>query len=205
MDLLTSIVLGIGLSAACGFRVFVPMLFVSVAAMSGHLALAPGFQWLATYPAILTFAVATVLEIGGYYVPFLDHVLDTLATPAAIVAGTVITAAMITKMDPLLKWTLALIAGGGVAGLIQGSTVLTRVTSTATTGGFGNPLFATLEFGGSAVTSFMAFLLPWFTAALVVVFVIFFGKKLAKPFFVAPHPPTLRRNLFENRSSPEWR
>ena len=205
MDTLTSIFLGIGLSAACGFRVFVPMLFMSVASLSGHLALAPGFQWLATYPAILTFAVATVLEIGGYYVPFLDHLLDTLATPAAIVAGTVITAATITNVDPLLKWSLAIIAGGGVAGLIQGSTVLARATSTATTGGFGNPLFATIEFGGSVVTAFMAFMLPWFTAALVVVLVVFFGRKLAKPFFVAPHPPTSRRSLSENRSLREWR
>jgi lysylphosphatidylglycerol synthetase-like protein (DUF2156 family) len=89
---------------------------------------------------------------------------------------------MITKMDPLLKWTLAIIAGGGVAGLIQGSTVLARTASTATTGGFGNPLFATIEFGGSVVTALMAFLLPWFTAALVVVLVIFIGKKLGKPF-----------------------
>src|SRR5438105_9241668 len=104
MDALTSILLGIGLSAACGFRVFVPMLIISVAAISGHLTLAPGFQWLGTYPALLTFAVATLLEISGYYVPWLDHLLDTLATPAAIVAGTVITAAMVTKMDPLLKW-----------------------------------------------------------------------------------------------------
>src|SRR4051812_24324064 len=122
MDILTSIFLGIGLSAACGFRVFVPMLFISVAAASGHLALAPGFLWLGTYPAIITFGVATLLEIGGYYIPWLDHFLDTLATPASILAGTVVTAAIITKMDPMLKWTMAIIAGGGVAGLVQGAT-----------------------------------------------------------------------------------
>src|SRR5882672_5938670 len=114
MEALTSICLGIGLSAACGFRVFVPMLFMSIAALSGHLTLGAGFQWIGTYPALVTFAVATALEIGGYYIPWLDHLLDTMATPAAIVAGTVATAAVVTNMSPMLKWTLAIIVGGGV-------------------------------------------------------------------------------------------
>ena len=186
MDTLTSIFLGIGLSAACGFRVFVPMLFVSAAAMSGHLSLAPGFQWLGTYPALLTFAVATVLEVGGYYIPWLDHLLDTLATPAAILAGSVITAAMVTKMDPLLKWTLAIIAGGGVAGLVQGSTVLARAASTASTAGFGSPILATIELSGSVLTTLLAFLLPWLAAGLVLVGVIFFGKRLLRVLTVFP-------------------
>ena len=180
MNSLTSIFLGIGLSAACGFRVFVPMLFMSVAALSGHLTLAPGFQWMGTYPALLTFSVATALEIAGYYIPWFDHLLDTLATPAAIIAGTVITAAMVTKMDPMLKWTLAIIAGGGVAGVVQGSTVLARAASTATTGGLGNPLLATIELAGSVITGLMAFLLPWITAAFVLLCLVVFGNKLIK-------------------------
>jgi hypothetical protein len=185
MDTMTSILLGVGLSAACGFRVFVPMLLISVAAISGHLALASGFQWIGTYPALITFAVATALEIGGYYIPWLDHLLDTLATPAAVVAGTVITAAMITKMDPMLKWTLAIIVGGGVAGFVQGSTVLARAASTSTTAGFGNPLFATIELGGSLVTAFMAFLAPWLTVALLLLCLFVFGKKLMNAIKVA--------------------
>src|SRR5580765_6236286 len=98
MDTLTSIFLGIGLSAACGFRVFVPMLVMSVASLSGHLTLAPGFQWIATYPALITFSVATAVEIAGYYIPWLDHLLDTMATPAAVIAGTIITASMVSGM-----------------------------------------------------------------------------------------------------------
>ena len=94
MDTLLAVSLGIGLSAACGFRVFVPLLVMSVASLSGHLTLAPGFQWIGTYPALITFSVATVAEIGGYYIPWVDHLLDTMATPAAIVAGTVITASV---------------------------------------------------------------------------------------------------------------
>ncbi len=186
MDTLTSIFLGIGLSAACGFRVFVPMLFMSVAALSGHLTLAAGFQWIGTYPALLTFACATMLEIGGYYIPWLDHLLDTMATPAAIVAGAVATASMVTSMDPMLKWTLAIIAGGGAAGIVQGTTVLARAASTATTGGLGNPIVATIELGGAVLTTLMALILPWLTAILLALTVIFFGKKALQALKLIP-------------------
>src|SRR5260370_32245357 len=87
METLLAASLGIGLSAACGFRVFVPLLVMSIASFSGHLTLAPGFQWIGSYPALITFSVATVVEIGGYYIPWVDHLLDTLATPAASVPG----------------------------------------------------------------------------------------------------------------------
>src|SRR5438105_11528773 len=134
MQTVLSLCAGIGLSAACGFRVFVPLLIMSVASASGHLTLAPGFEWIGSSPTLITFSVATALEIGGYYIPWLDHLLDTMATPAAIVAGTIITAAVVTNMSPMLKWTLAVIAGGGAAGLVQGTTVLARGLSTASTG-----------------------------------------------------------------------
>src|SRR5580765_746169 len=120
MDMILSICLGIGLSAACGFRVFVPLLIMSIASLSGQLHLASGFAWIGTYPALISFAVATALEIAGYYIPWVGHLLDTLTTPAAIVAGTIATAAMVSGMSPMLKWTLAIIAGGGAAGLVQG-------------------------------------------------------------------------------------
>src|SRR5436190_19684327 len=134
MEIFLSLCLGIGLSAACGFRVFVPMLIMSIASLSGHLSLAHGFEWIGSYPALIAFSVATCLEVAGYYIPWLDHLLDTIATPAAIVAGTIITASMVTDVSPLLKWTLAIIAGGGAAGMVQGTTVLARGASGITTG-----------------------------------------------------------------------
>jgi len=176
METVMSICLGIGLSAACGFRVFVPMLFMSIAALSGHLTLASGFQWIGTYPAVTAFGVATALEIGGYYVPWLDHLLDTMATPAAIVAGTVITAAMVTDTSPMLKWSLAVIAGGGAAGLVQGATVAARGVSTVTTAGLGNPIFASIELGGAVVTSVLAILTPILAVAGLAVFLFYLGR-----------------------------
>src|ERR1043166_5372948 len=110
METLLSICVGIGLSAACGFRVFVPLLIMSIASMSGHLTLAHGFEWISSYPALLAFAVATCVEVAGYYIPWVDNLLDAIATPAAMVAGTLVTASMVADLSPFMKWTLAIIA-----------------------------------------------------------------------------------------------
>lgn len=178
METLMSVMLGIGLSAACGFRVFVPLLAMSIASLSGHLTLAHGFEWVGSYPALVTFSVATCLEIAGYYIPWLDHLLDTMATPAAIVAGVMVSASLVTGMSPLLKWTLAVIAGGGAAGLVQGATVVTRGASTATTGGLGNPVVATLELAGSVIMSVLAITVPVAAVAVLVVFLTILGRFL---------------------------
>lgn len=175
-----SILVGVGLSAACGFRIFVPLLVMNLAAMSGHLHLAQGFQWLGTYPATIAFSVATCLEIAGYYIPWVDHLLDTMATPAAVVAGTIVSASMVADMSPFLKWTLAVIAGGGAAGLIQGTTVVTRGASTAATGGLGNPVVATLELAGAVITSLMALLAPVAVVALIAVVLFILARALVR-------------------------
>src|SRR5262245_37849782 len=106
METFLSVAIGIGLSAACGFRVFVPLLVLSIASLSGHLPLAPGFEWVGTTPALIGLSVATVLEILAYYIPWLDHALDTIASPAAVLAGTLATASLVTNMDPFWKWAL---------------------------------------------------------------------------------------------------
>jgi hypothetical protein len=182
METALCICLGIGLSAACGFRVFVPMLVMSIAALSGHLHLAQGFAWIGSYPALITFSVATVLEVGGYFIPWLDHLLDTMATPAAIVAGTVATAAMVTDMSPMMKWTLAIVAGGGAAGLVQGTTVVARGISTGATGGLGNPIFASIELASSVFMSVMTILVPVFGVILLALIAFALFRLLRRKF-----------------------
>ena len=173
MEFVLSLCLGIGLSAACGFRVFVPMLGMSVASMAGHLHLSPGFEWIGTPAALVCFLAATSLEITAYYVPWLDNLLDTIATPSSVVAGSITLAAtlaptpMATEMSPLLRWSLAIIAGGGIAGLIQLSTVGIRGTSTVTTAGLANFLVSTGELILSVATTFLAIVLPVLCLALV--------------------------------------
>ncbi len=177
------IAVGIGLSAACGFRVFVPLLLMNLASLSGHLHFSLEFAWIGSYHATVAFAPATVVEVLGYYVPWLDHVLDIAATPAAIIAGTIATASSVTDISPFLKWTLALIGGGGIAGLVQGTTVALRAKSSALTAGIGNPLFSTLELAGSIVVALLAIFVPILCLGLIVFLCIFILRKVGRFVF----------------------
>jgi hypothetical protein len=188
MDIFLSVCMGIGLAAACGFRVFVPFLLLSIAALTGHVQLAKGFAWIGTYPALITFGVATAAEVAGYYVPWVDHLLDTMATPAAVVAGIVVTAAQLSNVDPFLQWTMAAIAGGSIAGVVQGGTVVTRAASTSTTAGLGNPLVATAELVMSFFISLLSLIVPVLAAILILFITFFLGRKLWKRFRPVPAP-----------------
>jgi hypothetical protein len=180
LEMLLSIALGVGLAAAVGLRVFLPLLVLSVAGYSGQIELAESFAWLATLPALVMLAVAALIEILAYYVPGLDNLLDALATPAAVLAGTVAAAAVMTELPPIVKWTTAVIAGGGAAGLTQGITSLLRAKSTVTTGGLGNPVIATGELGGSLLLSVLAFAAPVFALGIVLVLVLLAVKLLRR-------------------------
>jgi hypothetical protein len=120
------------------------------------------------------------LEIIAYYVPWLDNFLDTIATPAAVVAGVVATAAVVSGMSPFLTWTLAAIAGGGAAGIIQSGTVLLRGMSSMTTLGTGNFAVATTELAGAVVFSILSFVLPIFTLGLVLLLVAWIWRRLRR-------------------------
>ena len=167
-DLALSIALGVVLAAATGFRVFLPMLIVSAAAYTGHLSLDNSFAWLATPFALTMLGVAALVEILAYYVPGVDNLLDAVATPAAFVAGTTVSAAVMTDLPPMAKWMAAVIAGGGTAGLTQGVTAILRAKSTAVTGGLGNPVIATGELGGSLLLSLLALAAPLAAFAVVI-------------------------------------
>jgi hypothetical protein len=183
METLLGIAIGIGLSAACGFRVFVPLLMMNLASLIGQLHLSSGFAWIGSYYATVAFGTATIAEVLGYYIPWLDHVLDIVATPAAIIAGTITTASMVTDISPFLKWTLALIAGGGIAGLVQGTTVTLRAKSSVSTAGIGNPLVSTLELVGSIITALLAILVPILCLALIGFLCIFVIRKAGRLIF----------------------
>lgn len=155
-----SIALGLGLAAAAGLRVFVPVFGAGLAAHFGILPLSPGFSWVGTMPALVAFGTATALEVGAYYIPWLDHLLDVVATPAAVVAGIVASAAVITDLPPMLRWIIALVGGGSAAGIMQMLSVGTRVKSTVATGGIGNPVVATGETAGAVVITALAILVP---------------------------------------------
>ena len=182
-DTLIELMLAISLSAAAGFRVFVPLLALSAASVLGHVDLPTNFDWIENPQALGLFAIACVLEIIGYSIPWMDHLLDILATPAAIITGTIVAASVAPEMDPLVKWTLALAAGGGTAGLTKGLMNILRATSTAVSGGLTNPIFSALELAIAAVLSALAITVPAIAAA-VVIGVLGFAIYKIRAFFV---------------------
>jgi hypothetical protein len=169
-DTVLAICAGVGLAAACGLRVFAPLLAAGIAARAGYLdPPGTGFDWIGSGPALTVLAVATLAEIGAYFVPWLDHALDTVASPAAVVAGTLSAAFFLPEMHPAISWSAAIVAGGGTAGIVQTGSVLTRAVSGATTAGLGNPLVAAIESAGAVVMSILAIVLPVLAALCVLV------------------------------------
>jgi len=178
MDATLGLLMGFGLSAACGFRVFVPLLGMSIAYHTGDLELAQGFEWIGSWPATFAFGIATLLEVGCYYISWLDNLMDSLTTPAAIVAGSIVSASMVVDMSPFLRWGLAIIAGGGAAGVIQVGSVITRGLSTATTGGVSNPVVSTGEVVASIVTTVLALFIPILAVIIIVMVIVWILKKI---------------------------
>ena len=185
-DLALSVVLGVVLAAATGFRVFLPMLVVSGAAYTGHLTLDNSFAWLGTPFALTMLGVAALAEVLAYYFPGVDNLLDALATPAAIAAGTIVSAAVMTDLPPMVKWIAAVIAGGGAAGFTQGLTAMLRAKSTAFTGGFGNPVIATGELGGSVLLSLLALAAP-LAAFVIVILLLWLALRLLRQLRQGTH------------------
>ena len=182
------VALGIGLAAATGFRVFLPLLAAGLAAHFGHLPLSEGFQWLGSTPALITLGVAAVFEVLAYYIPGVDHALDVLASPAAIVAGIVASAAVITDLPPSVLWPVAIIGGGGIAGLTKGSTALLRAKSGVMTGGLSNPVVSTAETVGATGLSIFAIALP-LICLLVVAALVFWAVRKAGRLVLARRRP----------------
>jgi hypothetical protein len=166
-----SLGVGLGLAAATGLRVFLPLLVLGAAANAGWVPLSEGFAWLAAWPTLIALATATALEVAAYYVPWLDNLLDLAAAPLAVLAGVIAMAAVVTDLPPFLRWSIAIIAGGGAAGLVQGLTSFTRLKSTATTGGAANPILATMELVGALATSFIAIFAPLMAIGVLVAMV----------------------------------
>lgn len=197
-----SICIGVGLSAACGFRIFMPLFIMSLASLSGHLGLSPGFEWIGTPTALAAFGAATFIEISAYYVPWVDNLLDTIALPAATIAGTIAMASSVSDMSPFLQWTLAVIAGGGIAGTVQAITGLTRAASTLTTGGLGNPVLSTIEAVGAVAVSVLAITLPVITVIAVFGIIYFALKKVLRKSSKRKHFAT--RHESKQASSPVY-
>ena len=199
MELVLALLIGVSLSAACGFRIFVPPLVISIAAQAGHLELADGFAWMATPAATIAFGIATVVEVTGYFVPWVDNLLDTMSVPAAAVAGTFMTASMVTDVSPLLQWSLAAVVGGGVATTVSAGTAVARGHSTTFTLGFANPAVSLLELvlaGGLSVGAAIVPVLSLvFVGALLLLCAFLIGRSLLRNRDESPRVIVVKKGM----------
>lgn len=170
--------MGLGLAACCGFRIFVPLLVAALSTKFGLVGTMPGYEFISSWPAIIGLSIATAFELGAYYVPWLDNMLDTIAMPVAIVAGTFLSTSFLRVNDEMTRWAMSLMLGGGAAGLVQAGTSLLRLGSVTTTGGLANPIVATGENTASLVLSILTVFLPFFTFAVIVFLLIFLAVRL---------------------------
>lgn len=184
-ETIIAIAIGIGLAASCGFRVFVPMLVAAIAAKAGLLPLNESFQWLSSWGAIVALVTATIVEITAYYIPFVDNLLDTITTPLAIGAGTLLLTSVLPVENDLLKWITGLLVGGGAAATVQGGTVLTRLASSKFTAGTGNAVVATGEHAAAFGSSILSLFIPLIIAVVVILAVIYLLTRFGKRLFVS--------------------
>ncbi|GAB3884106.1 DUF4126 domain-containing protein [Spirosoma agri] len=181
IEWIMSACIGVGLAACCGFRVFVPLLIASVATKLGFIGTVTGFEWLSDWPALFGLAIATIFEIGAYYIPWLDNILDTIATPLSIIAGTILSTSFLHIDNSVIHWGLGLMLGGSSAGIVQAGTSLLRLGSSATTGGVANPIVATGENAASVGLSLFTIFLPLVAVVIIGAVLIFIiGRLLAK-------------------------
>jgi len=182
-EIITAVAIGLGLAASCGFRVFVPMLVASIAAKLGLFPAAEGFQWLASWTAIISFGTATFAEILAYYIPFVDNLLDTITTPLAIGGGTLLLTSVLPIDNDFLKWAAGFLFGGGAAATVQGGTVMTRLASSKLTAGTGNAVVATGEHAASFGTSVLSLVMPLIISAFLIVLITYFIFKYGGRIF----------------------
>ena len=170
-DTFLGILTGLGLSIACGFRVFIPPLVVSIAAQTGYLELAEGFTWLGEWPTLIALSIATVFDIIGHEFPAIDDMLNVVEAPLVPIAGTILSVSMLTDMAPLLKWSLAAIAGGGSAEALHISRTFLKSILNAVTAGLSTPLVSIAEDAAAIAIPILVILAPVFTLFLFLVVV----------------------------------
>ena len=176
-QLLVGICVGISLSAACGFRVFLPPLAVSIAAHFFGFKVNADFEWIGSWISIVSLATATIVEVAAYYLPCVDNMLDIISVPLAFVAGAVVMCGVLPDVHPYLKWSIAGLLGSSVAGVTQLATTIIRGASTATTAGAGNNVVSSSENVCATIFSIGAILIPLLAIVIVMIFLFILGSR----------------------------
>jgi hypothetical protein len=192
-----ALLMGFSLAATCGLRAFLPLFIIALGAKAGLIQLGDGFDWMMSYPALICFGSATVLEILGDKIPAVDHVLDSAGAFVRPVAGALAASSLIKGVDPLVAVVIGIIMGGGIAGIVQTIKGALRLLSTAITGGIANPVVSAAEDGATAVTAFLGLIVPYVTAALILIGLFAGGR-----FFLRRlKPKKEKQDLLNNAST----
>lgn len=165
--LLVQVTMGFSLAACAGLRAFLPLLVVGVAGRFDLVPLFSRFEWLESTPALVVFGVAVVVELLGDKVPVIDNFLDGAQLFIKPIAGTFVAAAVLTELSPLQTTVLAIVMGGSVATGVHLAKAQTRLVSSATTAGFGNPILSLIEDVGAVLLSVLSLLVPVLAALLL--------------------------------------
>ncbi len=183
MNIVMALFLGIGLSAASGFRVFLPPLALSIAALNGVVPLSSDWQWLGTYPAVIVLGIAAIVEVLAYFIPFVSNFLDSIEIFLAPIGGMFLTASSLSMagdFDPVFVWSLSIITGGATAEVVEVGTSLTRLVTTGATGGVGSPIVSLMEAISSIVLSILAITLPLLSVLLVTIILVYGIRRILR-------------------------
>ena len=178
LGILFALCIGVAISAACGFRVFLPILIIGILQRFGSewglpLNVPESLSWAGNGFILLGLGIATILEITAFYIPWLDSLLDTISAPMAVIAGTVLTYCVLDDASSdTSRILLSLIGGGGSAGVVAGTTALARSASTVLTAGLGNNVIATTENGLSIFSVILALVFPILGVIFLAIFLI---------------------------------
>lgn len=178
-----ALLLGIGLAASSGLRTFLPLLGLAAAARFDFFGveLAKNFAWLGSDLALYSLCAATTLEFLSDKIPIVDHFLDTVGTVSRPLAGALASAAVLNLSDPTTAAIVGLIVGAPIALGVHSAKAGTRGVSTATTGGFGNPVLSFFEDLAALAMTILALALP----VLVPLALLVLGFLVWKVFRVA--------------------
>ncbi|HLR42946.1 MAG TPA: DUF4126 domain-containing protein [Pseudogracilibacillus sp.] len=180
MDTAMAILLGIGLSAAAGFRVFIPLLIVNILAKLSYVTLAENFDWLGSTSATIAVSLAVILELASSVIPVIDNIVKVLATPLAIGAGIILVASFMGGADPTFRWVISIVAGGGTATLTQIVSTTVRGTVNFVTAGAGGIVVTIFETLIAIIVTILSILMPILSLVFLGVIIYFVMKVMKK-------------------------
>ncbi|HEU0014834.1 MAG TPA: DUF4126 domain-containing protein [Longimicrobium sp.] len=169
MDALSAVAFGVVLAACAGLRAFLPVFSASLAARVMELPLPDYLAWLDRADTLVLFGAATLLEVLGDKVPFVDHLLDSVQVAVKPVLGVVAAIPFLYQLSPEYAAALGIAMGAPLALGVHATKATVRVGSTATTGGLGNPVLSVLEDVAAAGAVVLAFIAPVLALVLTVV------------------------------------